>query len=435
MPAGIIVHHVNFRMGTLAAIETGTEMVEMSFADLALRIMGSHVSHMYREKIKDIFTQAEVVSSDEILAKVDQVCEEIEVRSIAENTAKQAILRLKDRLACMLAGKLPECPITMEPIPRERVRILGCCTCIVDSESLPGCKGRCPLCRAEIKSVGAAREPKEEAEPAEPSEEKPKPEEAAGKAAGKRPASPSVPEADPISDSDSESEVDIAPKPKRAKVKPVDLAPDSDEDEDMADAAGPSQNGPREEGVPGAVQQGADLSPSDERTLAFRAKLDEISQARYYTVDGVIMILRAQINLNPSSRMLLCFGFDSNQQAEVARLFQRIRREFPDANVTDIDKCVKNPSNMDSAKQKYDDSVRFPNPQLFIINTTASSSSVQGLDLHATDLTLVASKCSQATQRQAIGRSLRMRKRPDHMKPEERFPAKNVVVTSILGFA
>ena len=208
-----------------------------------------------------------------------------------------------------------------------------------------------------------------------------------------------------------------------------------DSDEDMEGAAGPSQNGPREEGVPGAVQEGAELSPSDEWTLAFRAKLDEISEARHYTVDGVIMILRAQINLNQSSRMLLCFGFDGSQQAEVARLFQRIRGEFPDANVTDIDKCVKNPSNMDSAKQKYDDPVRFPNPQLFIINTTASSSSVQGLDLHATDLTLVASKCSQATQRQAIGRSLRMRNRPDDMKPEERFPAKNVVVTSILGFA
>lgn len=434
MPAGIIVHHVTFRMGTLAAIETGTEMVEMSFADLALRIMGCNVAHAYREKIKDIFTQAEVVSSEEILNKVDKVCEDIQVRSIAESTAKQAILRLRERLGCMLGGKLPECPVTMEEIPKERVRILGCCTCVIDAESLPGCKGRCPLCRAAIHEVGAARNPqspKEEAKddanqiPEEPKEE--------SKGAGKRPVPSTM--SDPVDDSDdsdAESEVKIAPKAKRPKLKPDNLGL-SDSDSECEDDKADEATGPHEEGVQGAVQVGAALAPTDEKSLAFRNRLDEISETGHYTVDGVIMVLRAQIELNPSSRMLLCFGFDSNQQAEVARLFGRIRREFPSANVTKIDRCVKNPSKMDSAKQRYDDAVRFPDPQLFIINTTAQSSSVQGLDLHATDLTLVAARCSQATQRQAIGRSLRMRKRPDDMDIKDRFPAKNVVVAGIAG--
>ena len=241
--------------------------------------------------------------------------------------------------------------------------------------------------------------------------------------------------ADQIEDSDeseAESEVDLAPKAKRPKLKSVKFGL-SDSDSESDDDNTNEDMGPREEGVQGPVQVGAALAPTDEKTLAFRNKLDEISAAGHYTVDGVIMILRAQIEMNPSSRMLLCFGFDCNQQTEVARLFGRIRREFPSANVTDIDRCVKHPTKMDLAKHKYDNHVDFPDPQLFVINTTAQSSSVQGLDLHATDLTLVASRCSKATQRQAIGRSLRMRKRPHDMDVKDRFPAKNVVVTGISG--
>ena len=414
MPAGIVVQRVLFRMGTLAAMETGTEMVEMSFADLALRIMGNHVSFGYREKIRDIFTKAEAFSSEDILSKVEQVCSEIQVRSIAENTAKQAVLRLQERLSTMLNGNLPECPVTMEPIPKERVRILGCCTCVIDSDSLPGCKGRCPLCRSAIESVGAAREPVAQAEPKEESKAEPKDPTPSSKAAGKRPASPSV--------------ANEAKKAKKAKKAADSDSADSD-DEDSDDEARGDE--PHEENV---LQQGASLSLSDPKSQAFRARLHQISQDRHYTVDGVMLVLHAQLELNPSSRMLLCFGFDLNQGDEVGRLFRRIRAEFPDATVTDIDKCVKNSDKMDEAKIRYDNSQKYPQPQIFVINTVQKSSSVQGLDLFATDLTLVASKCSPETKRQAVGRSLRMRNRPDDMKPEERFPAKNVVVTSIVGY-
>jgi hypothetical protein len=263
--------------------------------------------------------------------------------------------------------------------------------------------------------VGAAREP-EEAKPEEAKPEEAKP--SSSKAAGKRPASPS------------------AARPAK-KAKTFADSDDSDDSVDSDDEDKPDGEGPREEGSQqgGVVQQGAALSLHDEKSLAFRARLQEISDNRHYTVDGVMLVLHAQVELNPSSRMLLCFGFDNNQYDEVGRLFQRIRREFPSATVTDIDKCVKNPSKMDEAKHRYDNVQKYPQPQIFVINTTQKSSSVQGLDLHATDLTLVASKCSPETKRQAVGRSLRMRKRPEDMKPEERFPAKNVVVTSIVGFA
>ena len=455
MPAGIIVHRVNFRMGTLAGMETGTEMVEMSFSDLALRIMGQTISHTYRIQIRDLFARAEVVSSDEILSKIENVYEEIMVSSITEQNAKSAILRLKERLAMLLSEKLPDCPVSLQPIPKERVRILGCCTCVIDSESLACCSGRCPLCRAPIKSVGAAGLE----EPAPPQEEAP----VVSKAAGKRPASsqPAVEESDakrskathkPVSAFGDDSDSDDPPqeeapvvskaagkrpassqpaveqsdgKRPKATHKPVSaFGDDSDSDSDSDDEAGE----PR-------VLLAGGLIPSDPRTIAFHAKLDEITRAQHYTINGVIMILRAQLELNHSSRMLLCFGFDSSQQEEAARIFTRIRSEFPEANVTEIDRCVRNPNAMDSAKAKFDDPLKFPEPQLFVINTVESSSSVQGLDLHATDLTLVAAKCSQATQRQAIGRSLRMKNRPLEMSEKDRFPAKNVVVASIGTFA
>jgi hypothetical protein len=415
MPAGIVVQRVLIRMGTLAAIETGTEMVEMSFADLALRIMGTHVSFGYREKIRDIFTKAEAFSSEEILSKVEQVCSEIQVHSIAENTAKQAVLRLQERLSTMLTGKLPECPITMEPIPKGRVRILGCCTCVIDSDSLPGCKGRCPLCRSAIESVGAAREPVAQLKP----EEEPKDPAPSSKATGKRPASFPV-----------ANEAKKAKKAKKVKNSVSDLDSDLTSDSEDSDDEAHGE-GPHEENV---LQQGGSLSLSDEKSQAFRARLNQISQDRHYNVDGVMHVLHAQIELNPSSRMLLCFAFDRSQGDEVGRLFRRIRAEFPDATVTDIDKCVRNPDKMDEAKTQYDNTQKYPQPQIFVINTVQTSSSVQGLDLYATDLTLVASECEPSTKRQAVGRSLRMRNRPDSMKPEERFPAKYVVVTSIVGY-
>ena len=138
--------------------------------------------------------------------------------------------------------------------------------------------------------------------------------------------------------------------------------------------------------------------------------------------------------MNPSSRILLCFGFENNQRGVVRQICDRITAEVQNAQVTDIDRCGKDYQRMDDAKQKFDDAQRFPAPQIFIINTTDSSSSVQGLDLYATDLTIVADQCSLHTQRQAVGRSLRMRKRPKTMKREELFPAKRIIVATISGF-
>lgn len=407
MPSSIKCQRVHVRLGTLAAMETGTGIVEMTFADLALRIMGQHVGHVYRERINDVFTQAEVFSSEQILSSLDQICSEIEVRSLSENTAKQALLRLKDRLSSMLNGILPECPISLAPIPKERVRILGCCTCVLDSQSLAQWKGGCPLCRAEIRSVGAARDPSEVVSISESKSEKRPSTEAASKMPPKKRV-----KAAKAAKADSEDSEDSD------KSDNSDDSEDSEDSDD--DGKGDHQaGGPREEGA----NQVADAG-----TLAFRERLRQISDERCVSVDGVMHILRAQIDLNPSSRMLLCFAFEGHQQGNLARLFSRINREFPTASVTDIERCVKQPSRMDVAKQKYDNARRFPEPQIFVINTIQQSSSVQGMDLWATDLTLVASRCSPATKRQAVGRSLRMRPRPAEMAASERFPGKNVVV-------
>jgi hypothetical protein len=217
----------------------------------------------------------------------------------------------------------------------------------------------------------------------------------------------------------------LQPKPKRAAVGKSNDDESDDEsvffdsdDDDDAPAVGRMPEQPE--------------MPQQE---LFEQKISEISAQRPYSVDGILAVLKAQVEMNPSSRVLLCFGFDQAQRSIVRRIIDRIRADISNCTVTDIDSCAKDYQKMEIAKMKFDDATRYPGPNIFLLNTTDRSSSVQGLDLHMTDLTIVADQCSLPAQRQAAGRSLRMKKRPREMTTEERFPAKRLVVATIQGFA
>jgi hypothetical protein len=167
------------------------------------------------------------------------------------------------------------------------------------------------------------------------------------------------------------------------------------------------------------------------KVAKFEAAVRRVDADQPKSVDGVIRIMKSQIEFNPSSRMLLCFGFESDQRGEVANSLRRIERELVAVNLTDVEAAAKSYERMDAALLKFDDPARYPDPQVFLINTTESSSSVMGLDLHKTDLTILADNCSKKTQRQAAGRSLRMRPRPAEMKSDEKFPAKRIVMLQL----
>jgi len=414
MPSGLIVQKVVLRAGTLAALATGSDMIKISLADLAVGLLGAGVSIVLKERIKAIFTEAEVMSSAQILDQLEEEHDGIQVLNMQDNHAKQAVRRLADRMREILNGKMPECPVSLEQIPKERVRILKCCTCVIDVNSLDQCEGnRCPLCRAPITQMGAMEGEGEEA----PEADEPK-----SKAEGKKP----MPVQSKLNVIARPREDGCSKEAKRRKIEASNEMRDTDSEEEDDDD---DREGPVEEGVDEVADAAA-----REAQATFDERIEQISGQRPYSVDGILHVMQAQCQLNPSSRVLLCFGFQNNQRGVVAQILQRIRDNIPGVNVTDIDACVRDYQKMDSAKQHFDDPVRFPAPQVFVINTTDTSSSVQGLDLHMTDLTIVADKCALHTQRQAAGRSLRMKKRLRSMKRGELFPAKRLIVAQIQGW-
>ena len=408
MPSGLVVQRVHLRAGTLSAIAVGSDMIRVTFPELAMQLLGSGVKDSVKDMVKAIFSRAEVANSAEILEELEQTHDGMPLLSMQDNAAKMAVGRLKDRMGEILGGQLPECPVTMEPIKKEDVRILKCCTAVIDANVITKCKGVCPLCRAPITQVGAMpnKPPPPEDDPMEDQADE-RPEGMSDKAAGKRKA------------------VASDGKQKQSKLNLVDdhlRHGDSGQHADSdSDGMGPREEGDAED------EQAA-------KQAAFDAEIAALSAARPYSVDGILGIMKAQITLNSRSRMLLCFGFERSQRDVVTQILDRIRREIRHVNLTDIDAGQRNHRLMDDAKIKFDDAERFPEPQVFVINTTDTSSSVQGLDLYNTDLTIVADQCSLPTQRQAAGRSLRMRPRPPGMKRGELFPAKRLIVAQIGGW-
>ena len=442
MPVGLIVHKLNLRAGTLAAVATGSDMITITLPDLVCQLLGPNASISVKDAMKDIFGKAEAMGSKEILDELDAYIGQMSVFTQQDSIAKQSVVRLKERMVDILTGSLPECPITMEPIKKEDIRILPCCTAIIDKNVIDQCKGRCPLCRAAIGSVCFVAEedskkkfdlidsvspdnadnPDSTQGPELPSNEG---------GGGKRPIQLAFSKAKPGTSGRGSPSLK---KHKRSSAGGAGgsndpIAPDSDDEFQDSD----DEEEDEDEDAPAVARMPE--QPERQQQEFFEQKISAISAQRPYSVDGIVAVLNAQVEMNPSSRVLLCFGFDSNQRSIVRRIIDRIRAELANSTVTDIDACSKDYQKMEVAKMKFDDTFRYPGPQIFILNTTDRRSSVQGLDLHMTDLTIVADQCSLPAQRQAAGRSLRMKKRPREMSALERFPAKRLVVATIQGLS
>lgn len=398
MPLGLRVHQVMMRVGTLASIATGSGLAKLTLPELARQLLQG-APNTVKDEVAHIFSQAEAASAASMLDPLNALMETMPVTTMAENSAKQAVMRLHARMSEILSGTLPDCPVTLEPIPKDRVRILACCTAVIDANSLASLDPkRCPMCRVTLGGGCVAALDQEAAkrkvEEAEASDAK----------ATKEPKQ------------SKQSKLQVAGSSSRAAVEVSD-----DEDcysNNSADEASDEEEGPRREGP-------ADATDEAEQRLcdAFVA----ISERKLPTVDSVMEVLKAQVEHTPSARILLCFGFEWGQRRVITQLGDRIRREIPTGNVHNIDEIAHDYQKMETIKARFDDPIRYPGPRIFMINTKEKSNSVHGLDLYATDLTVVADRCSMPAQHQAFGRSLRMRKRTKGMKPEDRFPAKRVV--------
>ena len=404
MPAGLIVHKLNMRAGTLAAVVTGSEMIRYTLPDLAVKELGVGVAAAVKDRVRELFGRAELLGSADILKDLDEELEKMPERSLSENSAKHAVRRLRCRMEEIFGSEMPECPVSMSPIKPENVRICSNCTAVLDVDSIEACNGKCPLCRCAFGS-----HPSVSLQPPDPE-----------KAAALEAKSKSVRD---------KTQTTLSPSLRRFQssgLPPKACSDSASEDEEESGTQGPVNEG-RE-------HRARDAADEAERVEAFEKSIRDISNRKLYCVESIIETLKAQVALNPASRILLCFSFERTNQGLVCELMDNMRIALPNAIISDIDVLARDWQKADAAKIKYDDAIRYPVPIIFVINTKDSvSSSAQGLDLHATDLTIVADKCKVHMQRQAAGRSLRMRKRPREMGEEDLFPPKRIVVASIRG--
>ena len=59
-----------------------------------------------------------------------------------------AIRRLREAVAILASGDLPECPVCFDVPITAHARILRCCAKIMCKACIPSCNGLCPFCRA-----------------------------------------------------------------------------------------------------------------------------------------------------------------------------------------------------------------------------------------------------------------------------------------------
>ena len=436
MPGSIAVHRVSLRAATLSAVVTGAAVVRLTLPQLAVAMLNetsggcTSVSTELRDSIEALFEQAELLGTAEILETLDDKLSGMPETDYACHMKKAAVTRLRRTMEEVLGGELPTCPVTLDTIEKANVRILRCCTAVLDVNSLPVCNGRCPLCRAPL------------GEGSEVALAAPDAALAASKAAERAEArSKAVLDYDPTqtvlsfgsSGAGAGSSSSSALGKRRAEAEAEAEADDAEYTDDEADGAEQADAGGDAGGDDDEVDDEVDEVIEAEDAIArFEAELARIDAARPQYVDGLMDAIRGQVALRPTSRVLLCFAFERSQASVVRALADRVRREVPGAVVTDLEEVGRNSERAASAIANFCNPATHPSPHVFFLNNAARSSSIQGLDLHTTDLTIVADRCSRGAQRQAAGRSLRMRKRPKGMAPEARFPAKRLIVATVV---
>ena len=402
MPSGMVVQRLQLRVSTLNGAYTGSDMVQVTLPQLAVNMMGTGVHDNTRRKVAQLMEDQFVFSADEICSKLSAAHGEMTATTFGERNSKDAVGRCLKHMRETLEKRLPNCPVTGERQNFHTARVLSCCTAVIAAKGLKQTNGECPFCSEKpLSSLAPAVE--------EASEDDEK--------AKEPPESPSM-----VQERNPEM-----PKKESKKCKA-----DEDEDEEWKD----EDEEWKDDDEGSLDQHELDKKERLEKDSVLEKKIEEISNKKMAMLDGIVAVLNAQLDRNVSSRILLCFGFATHQNVVVKKLIDRIKKEVGHgfAEVTDVESMMKNESKATEAKQRFDNPVKYSAPQIFVLNTRATSSSVQGMDLFATDLTLVADECNLTIQRQAAGRSLRMRPRPKWMKSTDRFPPKRLVVAQVTTF-
>lgn len=405
MPSGMIVQRLTLRVSTLNGSHTGSDMVTVNLLQMASNMMGTGVAEATRKLVNDLFDNKAVWKASEIVSTLEETHADLTVTTFLERNAKDAVGRCMKNMRAALNKRLPDCPMTEKPVTFCNANVMSCCTGVVSEDGLKLLKDLlCPFC-TEIGQPKLTPVIVEESSEEEESGENLEP-----------PESPSM-----VEERNPEVVVENPTNGKKTTKSSSDDECDSE------------YGNEEEEEEPDDIDD-AEKKKRLAKDAILEQKISNISKRKLPMGDGIIATLNAQIERDASSRILLCFGFEGYQRVIVKKLIQRIKKDVGkgDVEVTDVEDMMKTHQKAADAKLRFDNASKYPAPQIFVLNTRATSSSVQGMDLFATDLTIVAGECNDTIKRQAAGRSLRMRKRPAWMKATDRFHPKRLLIAQVM---
>lgn len=136
------------------------------------------------------------------------------------------------------------------------------------------------------------------------------------------------------------------------------------------------------------------------------AVVEEISQKRLGPDEAVLQLFEHCCAANPSFRGLLALS-DEGMRAECS-MTDGIVGRIPGAKVVDLEQIAKSGTASHAAVRDFSDPVGCPEPHILLLSASGKMTTIQGLDLYATDVAVIAAQGAESTQRQLVGRVLRM---------------------------
>ncbi|MBE34866.1 MAG: hypothetical protein CMI16_04815 [Opitutaceae bacterium] len=143
-----------------------------------------------------------------------------------------------------------------------------------------------------------------------------------------------------------------------------------------------------------------------EESPELEAVVEEISQKRLGPDEAVLQLFEHCCAANPSFRGLLALS-DGGMRA-LRSMMDGIVERIPGAKVVDLEQIAKSGTASHVAVRDFSDKVGCPQPHILLLSASGKMTTIQGLDLYATDLAVIAAHGAESTQRQLVGRVLRM---------------------------
>lgn len=185
-----------------------------------------------------------------------------------------------------------------------------------------------------------------------------------------------------------------------------------------------------EEAPPDADDE--EVSMEEEVGRKIDTAVSKVSAMRLRPVEGLAAAVQAVVAELPTARMFIALPLGDSP----SRLLDALRAVEPTPHVDCVSSLSCSATTSEAVFAKYNDRVSFPRPRIILANSDKGVSETSGMNLGATDVTILDFAAPdrphvKALLHQACGRSLRLRPRPEGMAPGDTFPAKRTVLLSL----